>query len=115
MYSIGNIIYGVPLNRNQYNYKQPLIIERAIEDEIPGFLSYYNGGGGDIPSAFGIEIGEFDCCCHHTELTSLTLKPTVEQVAQFNTLLANKDISDKLRDAILQFGEPRVFFLWSSS
>ena len=117
MYTIVNIIYGVPLNSNKYPIvKMPVIVENAIDDELPGFLAYYNGGGECVPSAFGIELGKFDCCCHHTELSSLTLQPTVKQRKLFKKMLKDTTkISEKLYKALLTFGEPQVFFLWSSS
>jgi hypothetical protein len=144
VYSIINVIYGVPLRSNgvgddNNDPPQTEALYPDIDDEgdppeaevyatLPpgegrsihyptelhkGVLSYYLGSAGDSPLAFGVELGEFDACTHHTDLETLPLVATPEQIDHFNDIYQKLDIDSKL--IVDHFGPPRVFFLWSSS
>lgn len=115
MYAIVNVVYGVPLHSVlglDDSWSEEL--EELIESQEEGFLTPYSGSGDEMPAAFGVSIGEFDEACHHVELSKLRLKPTNTEDEEFTKLwerlepVIQKEITDK-------FGEPRVFFLWSTS
>lgn len=114
MYAICNVTYGVPLNTNESNHTQSELIAQCVSDEVPGFMGYYSGAGVDyIPSRFGIELGEFDECCHHTDISTLQLSPTAEQVAEYKRLY--EALEPEVKKELEVYGEPRVFILWSTS
>lgn len=126
MYTIANVVYGIPLHRNDEGEFSATMssfdededmwsteLAEAIDREDPGFMVTYRGG--DTPSvAFGVKLGEFDEACHHTEVSTLTLTPSHEQMDEFNNLF--NDLSDEVRAEInAKFGQPRVVFLWDAS
>jgi hypothetical protein len=115
MYAIAQVIYGIPLNSNNYfeDNRQSADLDLALENADPGFLRYYSGGADVPPSAFGIELSSFDEACHHVDLSSLVLEPTDAQHSEFAHLL--EALEPALREEVLSYGEPRVFFLWSTS
>ncbi len=106
-------VYGIPLS---HKYGEPWLsseLTYLFTTESPGAIALYSGGG-ESPRAFGITAGdEIDECTHHTEMYEFTLEPTPEIVEQFNQLFAALD--PELQEEIKQFGEPRLFYLWSSS
>ncbi len=116
MYSIANIIYGIPLNSNDsYSDTESSeeLSELAFSDE-DGFLRYYSGSADVDPLAFGIRIDEFDEACHHVDLSTLKLVPTDAELLEYNRLWNTLDIA--IQEEITEnYGTPRVFFLWSTS
>lgn len=125
MYSITNVIFGIPLNTpgdgdpktSAYRLPNPDKsdeLELALADEQPeGFYSFYHGGSDIGPHAFGVLLGAFDECHHHLDVDKLTLKATPAQIAEFNQMLA--DLDDDLRKEVEAYGEPRTFLLFSTS
>tara|TARA_R110000868_G_scaffold324272_5_gene585169 strand:- start:757 stop:1104 length:348 start_codon:yes stop_codon:yes gene_type:complete len=113
-YAIAHVIYGIPLNSNDDEVKKSDELEDLIEDEPEGMLGYYSGSAPWIPTAFGVELHEFDECNHHIDLDTINLQPTAEQLAQFNTEWANLPAEIK-EEIIKSYGLPRVFLLWSTS
>lgn len=113
-YAIFTPVYGIPLNSNDRDQ-----VERSeeladmIDGEVPGIIAKYSGSG-DMPLAFGIEVGkEFDECAHHIEVSAVTLTATPEQVSDFDHLYAG--LSDEVKEELKPFGPARVFLLVSSS
>jgi hypothetical protein len=116
MYTIANLIYGFPLHNNTSNQlKWSDELEEAVNNEEPGFLTFYDGGLDVVPSAFGVIIKEFDVCVHHTDLYEIDLFPTDHQIQLFNDQLNN--LTPTLQEEIKKYGipYPRRFILWSSS
>lgn len=115
MYAIFEIIYGIPLHKNdQTETKWSKELEDAIDNEEDGFHTYYSGGSDCIPAVFGIEIGEFDEACHHVELNGLTITPSQKHRLEFDVLI--KTLSKTLHTELAEkYGQPRVFFLATTS
>lgn len=132
MYSITNIIYGVPIEVSSFddwyseveaelkeNEKYPRALEKLFcaEDfdleEKEGVLRYYHGGGDIDPRAFGIEIGSFDECNFSIDIKSLQLKASKEVKEKYKQLF--NSLTEQEQYEVSVFGKPRVFFLFSSS
>jgi len=116
MYAICNVIYGIPLNSNDYNdeVEKSDTLQDLLYEEEPGFYEFYSGVGDESPQAFGVLLDTFDECAHHTFLNSLQLSPTDAQRAQYDELFNSLDpvLQQELRN-IAQ--EPCTFILWSTS
>ena len=89
------------------------LVEEVIHEERDGFLSYYSGGSGASPVGFGVEIGEFDEACAYVDVNTLPLVPTEEQKSQYQALFNGLNAEET--ELLKSCGEPRVFFLWSTS
>lgn len=116
MYSIAQIIYGIPLVSNDDGAPgQSEDLELAIEDGEPGFLSYYSGAAPETPAAFGIELGEFDEACAWIDMKDVNLSPTPQQTSQFELLW--KSLKKSLQEEIeAKYGkDSKVFILWTTS
>lgn len=141
MYAIAEIIYGIPLCtstkvKNAHGMEhleedatRTERVELALEGQDPddenvelplastlgevGFNSPYSGSSDATPASFGVILGAFDEACHHTELGDLCLQPTDEQKAAYQA--AWDALPEALRADLAVYGEPRVFFLWSTS
>jgi hypothetical protein len=114
-YALMTPYYGIPLSNNQDEpeLSDELMRLRDEDDEDVGFVSMYRQGD-DSGGAFGVRAGDsIDECCNHTELYELTIHPAPEIVERFNQIYAALD--PNIQDEIKQFGEPRLFYLWSSS
>jgi hypothetical protein len=112
MYPIVKIIYGFPLHNNQIDYVHSAAINNALEDELPGFMTFYSGAG-YMPCAFGIFLDEFDGAHHHVDLSSMNLKPSEQQIFDFVKLVQNLD--EPTCTELVKYGYPRIFFLWTTS
>lgn len=84
-----------------------------MESELKGLHTHYSGGADETPAAFGVRLGEFNECCHHVEVNLLKLEATTEQMQEFQDLFKELPAEDK--KLLLDLGDPRVFFLVSSS
>jgi len=141
MYAIAEVIYGIPLctstkvkNAHGMEYleedaKRTERVELALEGqdlddedaELPlaeskgevGFNSPYSGSSDTLPGSFGVILDAFDEACHHIELSDLCLQPTEEQKAAYQATW--NALPEALRADLAVYGEPRVFFLWSTS
>lgn len=113
MYAIATVFYGLPLNSNDTEIAKSPLLEENIEDESAGFNRLYSGGSNCEPTAFGIELSEFDEGCHHVELSDLKLEPTKAQYDEFTKLY--NALEPELQEELKVYGEPRVFILWSTS
>lgn len=111
-YAICNVIYGIPLY-SENNQERSDIIEEVINNESNGFNRLYSGGSDVDPAYFGITIDEFDECNHHIDLQDINLNPTEENISQVTKLYESLD--PLIKNELNLYGEPRVFFLWSSS
>lgn len=110
-YAIVNMIYSVPLMDT--NGERSDDVNDFIEEEPDGVLKFYSGSG-ETPAAFGVNMKcDFDECTHHTELSSIRTLATTEEKATYKNLLA--DLTPEQQKMLEQFGEPRVFMLWSTS
>lgn len=116
MYSIAQVIYGIPLHNPAGDTKYSTRLEEAIEDEeFPGFLVFYSGDGFDgDPVSFGVPLDEFDPCCSFIDISTLVLVPTQAQVAEYATLWNNLPASIQ-QEITKKFGSPRAHILWSTS
>jgi hypothetical protein len=113
MYSIAKIIYGIPLSLDSWSHERTEAIEDAIECEGDGFISYYSGLGSLKPAAFGIEIDSFDACTHHVDIVKLKLTPNGSVLDEFNRIY--ESLVPELKEGLQIYGNPRVFFLWTTS
>lgn len=73
MYSIGNVIYGVPITDKLKHHIRSWGLEDNQEflEEL-GFETLYHGGGSGIVGYFGMEVTEFDECMLNLRLSTLT-------------------------------------------
>lgn len=113
-YAIATIIYGLPLVSNDFedlNYSEEL--NEALENDDAGFHRFYSGGSNVDPAAFGVILGEFDEGCAYVDAHRLPLAPTPEQISEYVKL--REPLSVALNEELDTYGEPRVFFLWSTS
>ena len=110
-HAIAQIIYGVPLQDQKGNIPRSDDLEFEISRQTPGFLQFYSNLG--VPRAFGVLLGSFPECDYYTEVTQLSLVPTLAQLQQFDELLAQ--LPPIVRKEVLMFGLPRVIFLWSTA
>lgn len=113
-YAIATPIYGIPVGHNDWhsvNMSEEL--ELMFAQEAPGIIMMYSGGG-ETPRAFGVEAGkEINECCHHMEISALVteVKPAVKK--KFDELWEALD--DSIKKELLTYGNPRLFYLWSTS
>lgn len=111
MYAIVKVIYGVPLNFKEQDH--PLLAD-AVDDEVSLFEGYYNGGSDTMPRVFGVELDTFDEAAFSIDVSSISLEPTEAQLEQYRE--AWEYLDPELRAEVQKVGgEPRVFFLWTSS
>lgn len=114
-YAIMTPVYGIPLRKN--SGKSIELSEKLREllygdNEEKGFLCFYSDG--QPPIAFGVIVGkDLDECCNHIEVSSFVMVAPEEKVQKFNQLYEN--IDKDLQEEIKQFGQPRVFYLMSTS
>lgn len=117
MYAIAEVIYGFPLvahgSEDSPREKFPVLQDAVEEEEVEGFLTYYYGSSDEEPAAFGIKLDGFDESYPYTGVSQLTLAPSAEQIQQYNDLLTMQE--PDVRAALENLGEPRVFFLWTTS
>jgi hypothetical protein len=89
-------------------------VEDALLNVEDGFHTDYSGHAGIRPAAFGINLeSSMDECSHHTDLSSLRITPTDEEIAEYQRLY--DELDDELKADLAVFGEPRVFILWATS
>lgn len=116
MYAMVDVIYGIPLNKNNgISIQRSDELEEAIEAEVLGMICPYSGADIEYsPTAFGISIGGFDEGEHHTEVSSIRMIPTENEINDFNVMFSALDpaVQGEIKET---YGEPRVFFLWSTS
>lgn len=110
-YACFSVIYGVPLMPK--SKRRTVELEDFIEDRAPGVIKEYSGSSNPIPAAFGIELDSFDECAPYIDIDSLSLKPTAEHLAKYSALVSA--LTEEEQDLLKPFGEPRVFFLTSTS
>jgi len=107
-YAIANVIYGVPLTRDE-------ILEKVSIDDLDGqdgFLSYYSGGADVQPMAFGVALSEFDEATDYVDMRTLQIMPTGADLDQYQRCLDQLEDPEK---SILAAEKPFVFILWSTS
>jgi hypothetical protein len=115
-YAIASVYYGLPLKAgNSYSESgRSERIKDALENREDGFHTDYSGHASIRPGAFGIDLeSSMDECSHHTDLSSLRITPSDEEIAEYQRLY--DDLDDELKADLAVFGEPRVFILWASS
>ena len=108
-YACFTVMYGIPLHSNQERTAE---VEELIEN-LEGMFSPYSGSADESPAAFGIKLDGFDECSPFIDLAQLTLVPTPAQLDEFQKVWASLEPEEQ--KLISQFGEPRVFFLTSTS
>lgn len=125
MYTIAQVIYGIPLDIDfDYYYSEVeeeaedsdqeyvRLLENHFENDTEGFLRYYSGSSENSPRAFGIEIDEFDEC-KTVKVSELNLVASEEVKKKYQELFNALD--EDTQEELKAFGEPEVFFLWSTS
>lgn len=114
-YTIGQIIYGIPLcDDKDDDAERSDIIEEMIEEEGPGILAYYSGHAVATPVSFGVELDEIDECCAFIDIDKLKLVPTPKQLKKFEQLWNQLDPALQ-QEITATYGAPRVHILWSTS
>lgn len=118
-YAIVNVMYGVPLAGSSPSYERPDELSDWIEDEAVGDVrdcgvhTFYSGCSDIVPAAWGVPLKSFNECVHHTDgVDKLTAVPE-DVKARVDHAYANLD--PDARKMLEPFGQPRVFFLWSTS
>ena len=110
MYSKGNLIYGYPLTDSEH-IKQ---IDVYLENEVPGFLMWYDGGASRQPDAFGIHISTFDCI-DPIRLFDLNQR-RLDQDYNREIIALLDNLTEEQRKVVLSKGEaPDFYIMWSTS
>lgn len=110
MYCIVQIMYGVPLEGVQEGTHLSDILE---DGDTEGLHTYYSGGGDETPAAFGVEIGTFDEANFSIDVSSLALTATPQQIQEYQRMFAA--LPSEIQSEVKKRGEPRVFFLFTTS
>jgi len=115
MYAICTVVYGIPLNSNDANIDWSEELENALDDDqYEGLETRYSGAGDCTPAFFGVELSEFNEACHHVEVSKLKLEPKQKDLDQYK--LMYDQLPQTLQQEITsKYGQPRTFFLWSTS
>ena len=102
MYSIINVIYGIPVTES--------LAQRFDEGELEnmGFEILYHGGLHYSPGYIGVELCNF-CGFDNPSIDKLTLKPTYEQ------RLEVKEKLEQLDTEVVGGQELNVYFIESTS
>ena len=117
MYTIGNIIYGVPINDRVRGFiarcNEELTEEEYSElfndeEQLKGFAHMYHGGCIGLVGYCGIPIGEFDVI--EDVLIDSIPQPSEEQIAQANEMI--EALPKVVRALIPEVGH---YIVWSSS
>lgn len=114
-YAILTPYYGIPLNDGE-QFDAPEFskkLEKLRSKPAKGFVRTYRQGE-DSGGAFAVQAGEeLTECCNHLEMSELTLDVPSELIDKFTKLYDKLD--DVIKKELEPFGEPRLFYLWSSS
>ncbi len=111
-YAIFTVCYGLPLS-NGLGRDRSVALRKLIDREPDGLFTMYSGSASETPAAFGVRLGGFNECCHHVDLAQIPTAPTEQQKKDYTALFAA--LSPRDQDVLRTLGEPRVFFLASSS
>ena len=115
MYSIGSIVWGIPIN-------EPLrdVIEGELEtaeewplDEHDHILSWYNGGD-DTPPCFGIEIEGIDVC-QNIKLETLMENVNLQLPEAQIKLNKNWETLNPIIKKHLKLEDADLWLIWSTS
>lgn len=110
-YAIFTVYYGIPLSTGR---RRSTKMHDFIENGSEGVHTHYSGSADEEPAAFGVNLkAGFDECCHHVELSDIPLAPTEKQKKEFDALF--KALSAEDQAIVKTAGEPRIFFLASTS
>lgn len=126
MYSISNIIVGVPLTKELSRLVGTWESEgddRWQEWEDLGFETFYHGGAGQSMGFCGVKIGQFDECADYIKVNpdgvldyvgyrphKVNLVPTKEQIEEAQAKV--NALSPELRELCPEFG---VYIVQSTS
>lgn len=137
-YTIAELIYGVPLmeeidlpfpkenhlcfphqhrkDLDGYPYQRRSEVLTDILDDRSnykiGFLTYYTGNSSIKPGAFGIHLTQFEVDDLFSEFEAY-LQISDETRKEFNALF--QALPQHLQQEVSAYGEPRLFFLWTTS
>lgn len=104
MYTVGNIIYGIPLTQEILN-----VVGEVEDAEDVGFETTYSGAGGTTPGWCGVVLDTIDECSV-ADFSLLKLTPTPEQIDAVNQKVA------ALSEEILKVSSPiGCYIVWSTS
>jgi hypothetical protein len=108
-YARFTVMYGIPLHGND---PRSADVEDLIEN-LEGMYCPYSGSADESPAAFGVKLDDFDECSPYIDLAQLNLVPSPAQLKEFQKVWDALETEEK--ELLAQFGEPRVFFLASTS
>jgi len=107
MYTIGNIIYGIPIT-----LQVAKAVEASGEDwESLGFETLYVGYQTDFPPGYlGVRLGEFDECEGDFPLSRIMLSPSDEQKAEAEAKI--NMLSEEIKESMPSID---IYIVWSTS
>ncbi len=107
MYTIGTLIYGVPLTKAMITIMEKK--EKCEEPEAFGFETMYSGSSDIEPGFLGVVLGGLDET-KHVCLDDLKLKITQATEKTFEKKY------DKLPDSLKPLcSNPKIWIIWSTS
>lgn len=119
MYSIANIIYGVPLTETAERYCG----ENEIDYETLGFRTLYSGSADYTPAYLGIKITSIDECSGYQKL-DMDKKTITDSRSSFTATITagpnetariNKAVSDLPQGLRELLPNPGIYIVWSTS
>ena len=118
MYSIVNVIYGIPITDEIEKRNQELLDADPNEEdeslgeelECYGFETFYSGSHSGIVGYLGVELSDFDECHSYLKFKDLKFEPTPAQKAEAEKKIANLD--NRFKDVLPEIG---VYLIFSTS
>jgi len=116
VYTIGNIIYGVPWTAalealwNNVEHGNSEGLGKLEEVESFGFEKLYSGSADYMPGYLGVELNEFDCCETWTTISEILPEPTTAQMKEAKRKV--DALPKKIRDLVPKIG---IYIIWSTS
>jgi len=121
MYSIGNVIYGVPITP-ELDRAMRIMIARD-EDESPelldllpedyeglGFETCYHGSAPQIVGWIGVQVGNFNVCQDIRVSDFADVPLTDDEIKQTNDLISN--LPEEIRNVLQPID---IYVVWSTS
>jgi len=112
MYSIGNLIFGIPIEDELYK-KIEKELGKLWEQEFEDDLLYWYSGDGEKPLAWGIKVGSFDACgkaAPFIELLQMTYLLDDRQGTKFSMPTIPEKLKKFINPLLAQF-----YIVWSTS
>lgn len=110
MYSIGHVIYGVPLTEDIHR-----AFEEADHEEVWGFETFYDGSASSQPGFLGVELVEFNAF-GDVPLWKIAVDPTEEQLADAHAKIERFKADFKAETGKdIKLGKIDTWVVWSTS